>query len=291
MFFSKSQTTQYTIQILRKYGIRPSKKMGQNFLIEPRIAEQQVNFAEIINNEKVLEIGGGIGVLSYQIAKRAGETIIIEKDKRLCEHLIQLFKSHENVQIICGDALKIKLPKIDKVVSNLPYSISSDIIFKLIEETDFKIAVLMLQEEFIERLTAKPGSEKYGRLAIGVNRRCDIEIQRKVSKFSFYPVPKVDSSIIKLKRKKIERDSDFEIIFFETVKGIFNFPRKTLRSAINQWLKRRQEILQEILTCNEISNLFDKRVRHLTSKDFEEIAKCIQRILENGKTDQFNFNR
>ncbi len=253
--------------------------MGQNFLIEPSIAKQQVDYAEINNTELVLEIGAGIGILTYFIKQKSDRIIVIEKDKRLCEHLRETFK--ENIEILCTDALKITLPQVDKIISNLPYSISSDIMFKIISETNFKKAILMLQEEFIERIMAKPGSEKYGRLSIGVNRFCNVRVLRKVSKNSFYPIPKVDSTIIELTRKQYNIDDDFEIVFYETVKGIFNFPRKTLRSAIHQWLKRTPETLQKVISCPEISQLLDKRVRQITINDFEIIAKCVQLVKDD----------
>jgi len=278
LFLSKSSTIQYTKEILQKYNIRPSKKMGQNFLIDPEIAKQQVMFADLTSDDVVLEIGGGIGILSYYIAEYAKKAIVIEKDKRLCEHLKQMFSTSLNVEIICDDALKIDLPKVDKVISNLPYSISSDILFKIINETQFKIAILMLQEEFIERILAKPGDSNYGRLSIGVKRYCDVRILRKVSKYAYFPVPKVDSTIIELIRKNKKVDYTFEQIFYYTVKGIFNFPRKTVRAAIVQWLKRKPDMLSKVLQCIEVKDLMEKRVRHITIEDIEQISKCIQRI-------------
>ena len=144
--------------LLRKYGVRPSKKRGQSFLKSRVIARNIVAAADVTRNDTVLEIGGGLGILTEEIAQRAGHVHVIELEAGLARALHDLLGEHENVTIIEGDALAIALPETTKVVSNLPYSISSEITFRLLREHSFNQAVLMYQKEFAQRLRAEPGT-------------------------------------------------------------------------------------------------------------------------------------
>ena len=150
-------------RIMKSCGIKPNMKLGQNFLIDEKIAEDQINHANITKNDTVLEIGPGLGVLTSKLAKLAKSVIAIEYDKRLYSYLKTMVP--ENVELINGDALALNFPSFNKFVSNIPYQISSPLLFKLIDY-HFDIAIIMLQAEFAQRLCAKPNTKAYSRLTV-----------------------------------------------------------------------------------------------------------------------------
>jgi len=143
---------------LRKYGITPRKKLGQSFLINSSIAREIVKAASLKRNDDVLEIGGGLGVLTRWLVETARNVFVVEKDHGLADALRDLFAENKNLEVIEGDALEVQLPKVNKVVANLPYSISSPVTFRLLDCVGFKQAVLMYQKEFAQRLLSKPGT-------------------------------------------------------------------------------------------------------------------------------------
>ena len=146
--------------LLRAQDTRPKKRLGQNFVINSRIIEKLIDYAEVKPTEVVLEIGSGLGYLTEALAYKARTIIAVEIDRRLVEILKYRLQDKNNVEIITGDALSIELPKFDKIVSAPPYKISSPLIFKILEH-QFKTAVLILQKEFATRLQASPGETEY----------------------------------------------------------------------------------------------------------------------------------
>ena len=137
-----------TKDILNQYGIKLNKNLGQNYLIDKNKRDQIINFGNITKDDVILEIGTGIGTLTIELAKRAKKVIAIEQDVKICEILTQRLKNEkiDNVELINDDALKIEFPKFNKIISNLPYQISSPITFKFLKY-DFDLAVLMYQKE------------------------------------------------------------------------------------------------------------------------------------------------
>ena len=202
--------------------------LGQNFLIDSNISKRIVDSAEVREGEKVLEIGPGRGALTELLSSR-GNLIAIEKDKWLAVVLKQKFK--ENVEIFEGDILKWEVPPIDVIVANLPYSISSPILFRLFNY-EWTRAVLMFQEEFANRLVAKPGSKIYGRLSVMANHFVSTKKLFKVSKTAFQPQPKIHSQVVKLIRREPDYILDDFFTFEKVVRSIFTHRRKKIRNCI-----------------------------------------------------------
>ncbi|MBR0270903.1 MAG: 16S ribosomal RNA methyltransferase A [Methanobrevibacter sp.] len=227
---SLSKTTK---SILSKYGIRLNKNLGQNYLIDVNKRNQIINFADISKEDTVLEIGSGIGTLTIELAKKAKKVIAIEQDSNICEILNQRLKNEkiDNVELINEDALKIEFPKFNKIVSNLPYQISSPITFKFLDY-DFDLAVLMYQKEFAQRMNGEVGSKNYSRLAAMLYFKCDVDKLTDVSCESFIPKPKVDSMVISLTPKESGLDSeDFEA-YSKFTKALFQHRNKKIRNAL-----------------------------------------------------------
>ena len=237
---------------------RKQKMLGQNFLIDSNISKRIVDSAEISEGEKVLEIGPGRGALTELLSSK-GNLIAIEKDKWLSVVLKQKFK--ENVEIIEGDILKWDVPPIDVIVANLPYSISSPILFRLFNY-EWTRAVLMFQEEFANRLVAKPGSKIYGRLSVMANHFVDTKKLFKVSKTAFQPQPKIHSQVVKLVRREPDYALDDFDTFEKVVKSIFTHRRKKVRNCIKLTFPNLvldnlnyMDLRAEILTPSEIAEL------------------------------------
>lgn len=224
----KSSLKKY-LKILKSLDLKPKTKLGQHFLVDDEIADEQINFAQINKNDIILEIGPGLGILTNKLSKMANKVIAIELDPVLYSYLIETMPG--NVEIINGDALNLDFPKFNKLVSNIPYQISSPLIFKLINYK-FDLAVLMLQMEFARRLIASPNSKDYSRLTVMSSYYYDTELLLEVSLTRFIPVPKVGSAIIQMVPKKKMTKPLSEPLFFEFIKLVFSERRKMIKNSI-----------------------------------------------------------
>lgn len=247
---------------------KPIKKLGQHFLIDKEILKREVEYANLSRKDDVLEIGAGDGRLTELIAERAGKVIAVEKDKRLINILDKRLKAKKlkNVEIISGDALKIEFPKFNKIISNLPYRISTPITFKFfkyLKKYKWSLAVLSYQKEFGERFIAKPGEKNYSRLTVAVNYYCRPEILEIIPKEKFHPRPKVDSVIVKLIPKKSFETDEF---LWKVVEKLFQHKRKLVKNALKDsgWKEKIKNIPHVLLK---------KRVIECNLNDFKKIAK------------------
>ena len=219
------------LRLLRRHGVRLSKRAGQHQMIDPTLLERMVDYAELSREDTVLEIGAGIGNLTLSLAPRAGKVIAVERDRRLIKVLGERLRGYPNVELLCGDALRMEFPEFNKVVANLPYGISSDITFRLLEH-EFELAVLMYQREFAQRLVARPGSDDYGRLTVNAYYRASVELLGEVLPTAFFPQPKVTSAIVRLRPREPPFDVTDERVFFDVVRALFQHRRQRVRNAL-----------------------------------------------------------
>jgi len=245
-------------------------KLGQNFLINKKIAKKEVEYASINIHDTVLEIGPGQGILTYFLASKAKKVIAVEIDKKLVEKLTKTLP--ENVELINDDILNIdlkNLPKFNKVVSNLPFQISSPFTFKLLKY-DFELAILIYQKEFADRMVARPKTSSYSRLSVNVYYYANCEILECVSKSYFRPQPKVDSRIIKLiPRRNPAFNVDDEKFFFDLTKNLFNFRRKKIGTILNYLYDFEYKDIP----------LIGKRVEELTPEQIGDLSNYLYRML------------
>ncbi|MHC1566534.1 MAG: 16S rRNA (adenine(1518)-N(6)/adenine(1519)-N(6))-dimethyltransferase RsmA [Candidatus Syntropharchaeia archaeon] len=244
--------------LLKEYGIRPLRGKDQHFLVDEDVVRRQVLYADVSKSDEVLEIGAGIGILTEELEKKAKKVYAIEKDRKLVKILEDRCPEAE---IICGDALEMDFPDFNKVVSNLPYSISSKITFKLFEY-EFEIGILMYQYEFARRMTADPGGKEYGRLSVGTRYFSDAHILEVVPKTAFYPVPKVDSAIVSIIPEKRFSVPD-EKFFFRIVNLLFSHRRKKIKNTLKI----------AGFDASLVLEFVEKRPEELSIEDFVEIAK------------------
>ena len=218
--------------LLAKYEARPSKGLGQNFLIDQNVLDKIIQAADIKSNNVILEVGPGLGTLTQELAKKAKKVIAIEKDKTMVEVLKETLEDFKNVQVINGDILKSDTrpytQKPYKIVANIPYYLTSPLIRKFLEEKNPpEEIILMLQKEVAKRICSKP--PQMSLLAVSVQFYAEAKIISYVSKNCFWPSPKVDSAIIKIKPQAGSGGGQVGTdLFFKVVKAGFIQPRKQL---------------------------------------------------------------
>lgn len=228
-----------THTILKRFGLRMHKKLGQNFLINPRVLREIIDAAEINDGDQILEIGPGIGTLTQGLAEAGALVTAVELDRKLLPVLGKTLEGYENVTILHGDILKLNLPDLLiggqwKVVANLPYYITTPIIMSLLEQRlPLLLLVSMVQKEVAERMVAKPGGKVYGALSVAVQYYTLPEIITIVPANSFVPAPAVESAVIKCTvRATPPVKLANEAFFFKVVRGAFGQRRKTLLNAL-----------------------------------------------------------
>lgn len=265
-----------TRHILKTFDLHASKKLGQNFLIDPGIVQEIVDAAELQAGELVLEIGPGIGTLTQGLAEAGAEVIAVELDKRLPEVLEKTLQGYQNVRIVPGDILKVNIPEITgnrpfKVVANLPYYITTPIIMALLEQRlPVTRLVTMVQKEVAERMVAKPGKKDYGALSVAVQYYTEPEIVAEVPPQSFLPAPAVDSVVICCRvREKSPVDLCDERMFFRVVKAAFSQRRKTLLNALKTMGLGTEKVKAALEKANIIG---DRRGETLSLEEFAAIA-------------------
>ena len=230
--------------ILSRHGFSVSKSLGQNFLIDPDVCPQMAAQAVGSPDDGVLEIGPGVGVLTAQLCRRAKKVVAIELDRRLLPVLSETLSAFRNVEIISGDVLKLDLQALLRekftdckrvsVCANLPYYITSPVIMRLLEERlPLAQIVVMVQKEAAERLCAEVGTREAGAVTAAVRYYAQADELFFVPRTSFFPAPKVDSAVIRLRlRTEPECKPTDEAFFFRLVKAAFAQRRKTAQNGI-----------------------------------------------------------
>ncbi len=196
---------QPSLRRMKAFGIRPNRDLGQNFLIDSNLLEVISRAAELGPDDVVLEVGGGLGVLSEHLAERARHVHVVELDRRLEPPLRDALDPHANVTLHLADAVKLDLAALDpaptKVVANLPYGVAATVILRTVEcLPEVTTWVAMVQKEVGERFAARPGSAAYGIPSVLAQLACDVKVIRPVSRNVFFPVPNVDSVLLRLLR-------------------------------------------------------------------------------------------
>jgi len=199
--------TQPSLRRLKAFGVRPSRELGQNFLIDSNLLDVIARAAELGPEDVVLEVGGGLGVLSEHLAERAAHVHVVELDRRLEPALRDAVEPHPNATLHLADAVKLDLhgldPQPDKVIANLPYGVAATVILRTIELLpEVRTWVAMVQREVGERFAAAPGTGAYGVPSVLAQLACDVKVIRPVSRNVFFPVPNVDSVLLRLLRRR-----------------------------------------------------------------------------------------
>jgi len=285
-----SRLLEETKKTLKENNLVPKKSLGQNFLIDEVYLKKIIEASRIKNDEILVEIGAGLGTLTKELAKRAKRVIAIEKDEKLINVLKKILQKEKinNIELIQGDILKIKLPILDtqqyKVIGNLPFYITAPIIRLFLEhENPPKEMILTVQKEVAQKISQHP--PKMNLLAVSVQIYAKPKIIDYIPKNSFFPKPKIDSAIIKItplnwQKIFIEPPSEFKskeqidilrALFFKIVKIGFSHPRKTIINNLTMGLNSdKKEIEKWLLACDIQPN---QRAETLTINDWVKLTK------------------
>ena len=198
---------QPSLRRLKAFGVRPNRELGQNFLIDSNLLDVIARAAELAPGDIVLEVGGGLGVLSEHLAQRVAHVHVVEIDRGLEAPLHDALDPHPNTTLYLADAVRLDLTALDpaptKVVANLPYGVAATVILRTIEELEgVRTWIAMIQREVGERLAARPGTSAYGATSVLAQLACDVRVLRPVSRTVFHPVPNVDSVLVGLWRRR-----------------------------------------------------------------------------------------
>ena len=274
-------------QIAEELSVTPSKSLGQNFVHDSNICEKIVRLAGIQSGDLVLEIGPGIGSLSLSILKSGAELVAVEIDRRLADRLTETLVAHgadqNSFSVIATDALKLSKEEISRqnptarkmrIVANLPYNVSVPVILHLLEMEIFQSAMVMVQNEVAVRLAAAPGSKDYGVPSAKVAWYAKAQLSDDVPRAVFWPVPRVDSSLLSLQIHRPLASDELRVLTFKVIDLAFNQRRKMLRSALAK-LESELESGGEKIETHLIRAGIDptSRAESLGIEDFLSIAR------------------
>lgn len=266
-------------QILRDNGFRFNKQFGQNFLTDGVLLQQIADDAEITGT--VLEIGAGAGTLTRVLSKNARKVVAFEIDRNLAPVLDVTLSGCSNVQLVIGDVMRYKVAEIEKmcggpysVVANIPYYITTPLLMNFIEQgKNVTSLTLTVQKEVAERLVAQPATKQYGAITVAVDAVADVTITRVLPRELFYPVPNVDSAVVKIKLNRNKFEIKDAAQFRKTVKTAFAMRRKTLVNNIVVGYKAERAVAEQIVA--ECGLSLNCRGEELSTAQFVQLCAII----------------
>lgn len=281
---------QPSLRRLREFAIRPDRDLGQNFLIDSNMLGVIERAAELQSDDVVLEVGGGLGVLSEHLAERVAHVHVVELDEHLRAALLDATDAHANISVHWGDAMQLDLaalqPSPTKLVANLPYNIAAGLILRTIGPYPAMTRwVAMVQREVGERFAAQPGTSAYGVPSVLAQLSCEVRVLRTVSRSVFYPVPNVDSVLVQLVRHEGEGEGtagDVSPGLRALVRDAFAHRRKTLVGSLaladaaagaDAALRSRERVRAALV---ELGQQADVRAERLSPDDFRALAKALE---------------
>jgi 16S rRNA (adenine1518-N6/adenine1519-N6)-dimethyltransferase len=275
---------QPSLRRIARFGIRPDRELGQNFLIDSNILGVIERAAGLSPEDVVLEIGGGLGVLTEHLAERVAHVHVIEIDERLRDALEDATAAHPNVTVHWGDAMTMELtalePEPNILVANLPYGIAAGVLLRTVEELGtVERWVAMVQREVGQRLAGSPGSGTYGTPSVLAQLECDVEVLRAIPRSVFFPVPNVDSVLLGMRRRPSGAEQDSSPVgpaLRRLVSGSFAHRRKTLAGSValaGGAPGRSREQLRSAL--ERLGHPPDARAERLSPADFRSLAEML----------------
>ncbi|MBC7190258.1 ribosomal RNA small subunit methyltransferase A [Candidatus Aerophobetes bacterium] len=274
-----------------KYKFSPKPFFSQNFLIDERIVLRIVEEIAPGEDDFIVEVGAGTGILTSHLVKKAKKVLAIEIDRDLCRILEDELGENKNLIIMCEDIKKIDLDRLFpeekrvKIVGNLPYYFISDLLLTLAEKKCWKEMILTVQREVAERIFAPPGSKKRGFLTLALSLYAQTERIMDIPPQAFYPPPRVSSTVVRMKPSPQEKGE--EKIILKVVKAAFSSRRKTLLNALCARFGLPRNVVEEALEKSKVPE--NLRAEMLKLEDFKKIALNLKNFLKGGKQNCPSF--
>ena len=269
-------------QILKEQNFRFNKQFGQNFLTDKNLLNDIVADAQV-NGGTVLEIGAGAGTLTRQLSEHADKVIAFEIDRNLESVLKLMLADCSNVQVVIGDVMRYKMSEIEalcggafKLVANIPYYLTSPLIMTFVEQSvNVQSLTLTIQKEVAERLCAKPATKDYGAITVAVNAVANVTLTRILNRELFYPVPNVDSAVVRIDMDRNKQDIPNKALFRKTVKTAFAMRRKTLTNNLMVGFGVNRQTAESIVA--EMNLQLNCRGEELSVEQFVELYNVIEK--------------
>lgn len=268
-------------QILKEQNFRFNKQFGQNFLTDKELLNEIVADAGA-NGGTVLEIGAGAGTLTRELSAHADKVIAFEIDRNLESVLKLTLADCANVEVIIGDIMRYKMDEIErlcngpfKLVANIPYYLTTPLIMMFVEQSsNVESLTLTIQKEVAERLSAEPCSKDYGAITVAVNAVANVTLTRVLNRELFYPVPNVDSAVVRIDMNRTKYDIPDKALFRKTVKTAFAMRRKTLTNNLMVGFKTDRPTAESIIAKMRLSP--NCRGEELSVEQFIELYRVIE---------------
>jgi 16S rRNA (adenine1518-N6/adenine1519-N6)-dimethyltransferase len=266
--------------ILKKLNLKPSKILGQNFLVNNHTLQKIISTSEILKEDIVLEIGPGLGALTKELVEKAKKVYAVEIDLSLGRYLSDIFSVYENIEIINEDILKIDIPHHNKVVANIPYSITGPIFEKMFFNQTPPQGIMTIERSIADRIFISGNYKDFSRISVSVNAFLIPKSRSPITRQSFYPLPKIDLSLIRVIPR--ENINDFLLdpvssqFFLELVAGIMPYKNKNLLNALTLYFKANHPnhySKQKINSVLQNTSYKDKKVFNLQISDFIELSR------------------
>ncbi|MHA1670866.1 MAG: ribosomal RNA small subunit methyltransferase A [Promethearchaeota archaeon] len=253
--------------ILNTINVIPNKSLGQNFLTDRNILIKMINEAEISKDETILEIGAGLGALTTELEKKAKRVYAYEIDKKLYQYLKDKFSISTNVEIINADALKSNIPPHDKIVSNIPYTITGPILEKFFYKENSPIGIMIIENSLSKRILDLKKYKNFSRIGVTFNAFMDLVSKYQISRNCFYPIPGIDLALIKIKPKitlnSFLKDPKKRKFFIEFIAGVTPYKNKTLSNSLNLFIKNKSSLAltkSDIMKFIKSNSIADEKV-------------------------------
>jgi 16S rRNA (adenine1518-N6/adenine1519-N6)-dimethyltransferase len=266
-----------TIRLIRKYGIRPKKRLSQSFVVDESLVRTIVENVQPKPGDVIVEIGAGLGTLTLELAKHGSKVKAVEIDPELVRVLKDRFSTFQNVEVVQGDFMEIGL-KGNVYTGNIPYHVSTPVVFKILEQ-DYERAVITVQKEVAERIVSKPGTSDYGRLTVSVNTRAEPLVIGFFPASSFYPRPKVAHAVLRIKPSRNVVDAS---ILDCLLRAMFSQRNRLARTVLRKSLEQLYGEKGRMVYSNSVQLIPEgRRVFELTVQDFLNLSKAVSNLLNS----------
>jgi 16S rRNA (adenine1518-N6/adenine1519-N6)-dimethyltransferase len=267
-------------------GVRGDPNRDQHFLVDDRVLDRLPTYATDADTSHVLEVGAGTGALTDRLLAVADHVTAVERDPDLAAFLREEFAEPidaGNLTVVEGDALEVDLPAFTASVSNLPYGISSEIVFRLLPR--MRPMVLTFQQEFAERMAADPGTEEYGRLSVTAGHYADVEVVERIPPEAFDPQPAVESAVVRTTPREPEYDVPEDDFFMRFLRAVFTQRRKTMRNAVRNTGHISGLNDPDAVVDAADEDLMSRRAGNVTPAEFAQLATLAWDVGDPGEPD------